>query len=160
MKRIRLILILQTFITCYTYSQSFSVDDLLTLSSLPSKNVDRFMKKNGFSLFSTQRDNDTLGASFMPDIKPGKADTRPKRSVDIYVKNDSKFFSLHTSSSSEYIDGQRNLIKKGFFYDVRKEIAKEHTMLFQKANIAIRAISEMQDSIPVYTFKLEVTKIP
>ena len=160
MKRILLILILQNFATGKAHSQSFTVDKLVTLASLPSKNIDRFMNKNGFVLSGSKLDSDTMGASFIAKVKANKKDIGPKRSIDIYLKDDSKYFTLHTSSLNEYLDGQRSLIKSGFFYDDKKDVSKESSMLFQKGNITIQATSEVQDGIPQYTFKLKEKEIP
>jgi len=158
MKRLLLILILQNFAAGTIQSQSFTVADLVTLSSLPAKNLDHFMKKSGFVLFSSRLDSDTVGAFFIPKVK--STYSGPKRSIDISLKDDSKYYSLHTSSVTEYLDGQRSLIKKGFFYDDKKDISKDPSILFQKENIAIQALTEVQDGVPQYTFKLEVKKIP
>lgn len=160
MKRILLILILQNFTAGKAHSQSFTVDKLVTLASLPSKNIDRFMSKNGFVLSGSKLDSDTMGASFIEKGKANKKDIGPKRSIDMYLKDDSKYFTLYTSSLNEYLDGQRSLIKSGFFYDDKKEVSKESSMLFQKGNITIQATPGVQDGIPQYTFKLKEKEIP
>jgi hypothetical protein len=160
MKRILLILILQNFAAGKAHSQSFTVDDLVTLSSLPSQNIDHFMKKKGFALYNSKSENDTMEVSFKAKVKASKKDIVPERSIDIYLRDDAKYFTLHTSSPNEYLDGQRRLIKSGFFYDDKKDVSKEPSMLFQKANIIIRATSGVQDGLPQYTFKLNEKKIP
>ena len=86
MKRILLILILQNFATGKAHSQSFTVDDLVTLASLPSKNIDRFMNRNGFALYKRKLDSDTMEASFSAKIKANKKDIGPERSIDIYLR--------------------------------------------------------------------------
>ena len=160
MKRILLILILQNFATGNANSQSFTVDDLVTLASLPSKNIDRFMSKKGFELYSSKLDSDTMEASFIAKVKAKKIVIGPKRSVDINLGNDSKYFTLHTSALNEYQEGEQRLIKSGFFYDKQKDVSKEPSMLFQKGNITIQATSGVQDGIPQYTFKLKEKEIP
>jgi len=160
MKRILLILILQNVAAGNAHSQSFTVDELVTIASLPSKNIDRFMNRNGFVLSECNTDKDTIGASFIAKVKANKIEIGPKRSINMYLKDDSKYFTLHTSSLTEYLDGQRSLIKSGFFYDDKKDITRESSMLFQKGNITIQAISEMQDGLPQYTFKLKEKEIP
>ncbi|MEP6597521.1 MAG: hypothetical protein ABJA71_16320 [Ginsengibacter sp.] len=160
MKRILLILILQNFATGKIHSQSFNVKDLLALASLPSKNIDNFMSKKGFALSSSKMDSDTLGATFIIKVKGKKSYIGPARSIDMYLKDDSKYFDLHTTSLNEYLDGQRGLIKSGFFYDDKKDISKVSAMLFQKANITIQATSGMQEGVPQYSFKLREVEIP
>ncbi|MEP6952079.1 MAG: hypothetical protein ABI863_22505 [Ginsengibacter sp.] len=160
MKRILLILILQNFAAGKAYCQTFTVDDLVTLASSPSKNIDRFMNKKGFVLYKRKLDSDTMEASFNAKIRAGKMNIMPERSIDVYLRNDLKYFTLHTSSLNEYLDGQRKLLKSGFFYDDKKDVSKEPSMVFQKENITIQATSGVQDGLPQYTFKLKAKKIP
>ena len=160
MKRILFILILQNFATGKVHSQSFTVDDLVTLASLQSKNIDHFMNKRGFAVYSSKSESDTMKATFSLKVKANKKYIGPKRTIDIYLNDDSKYFTLHTSSLNEYLDGQRSLIKSGFFYDDKKDVSKEPLMLFQKGNIEIQASSLEEDGIPRYNFKLKVKKMP
>ena len=160
MKRILLILILQNFAATKAPSQSFTVHDLVTLATLPSKNIGHFMNKNGFVNYSGNPGIDTMEASFIPKIKAKKTYSGPQRSIDLYQQHDSKYFILHISSLPEYLDGGQSLIKSRFVYDNNKDISKEPSMLFQKANITIEASREVQDSITQYTFKLKEKKIP
>ncbi|MEO6219256.1 MAG: hypothetical protein ABIO81_02430 [Ginsengibacter sp.] len=161
MKKLLLILILQNFATGKIQSQSFNVEDLVTLTSLPSKNIDRFMNKNGFILSSTQLDGDKTGARFIVKTKAKRKDKDivPKNCVDIYAGNHSKYFSYQTFSLNEYLDGQKRLIKEGFFYDRNKDFTKEASMLYQKRNISIVAITGIKDEVPEYTFILEEKEI-
>jgi len=160
MKRLLLILILQNFAIGRAHSQSFTVDDLITLASLPPKNIDRFMDKNGFSFFSSNVDSNLMVARFIEKVKAKRKDTQAKRSLELYKKDDTRYFSFHTSSLREYLDGERRLIKTGFFYDDKKDVSKETSMLFQKRNITIQAISEIKDDIPQYNFLLQQKEIP
>lgn len=160
MKRLLLILILQNLVSASLYSQSFSVDDLLTLASTPPKSIDRFMSRNGFAISGSRWNTDTIGTSFIQKIKAGKKDITPVRTVEMYTKENSKYFYFHTSSVIEFLDGQKFLAKKGFFYDDKKELGKESLLLFQKWNITVQAISETVDEKPQYTFVLREKKIP
>ena len=119
MKKLLLILILQNFAAGKIQSQSFNVGDLIKLASVPSKNVDHFMKKSGFTLFSSKQDSDTIGASFVPK-KSSKDNAAPKRSIDVHVKDDSKYYTLHTSSQAEYLEGRKSLVKEVFFTMIKK----------------------------------------
>ena len=160
MKRLLLILILQSFAAGRAHSQSFTVDDLLTLSSLSSKNIDRFMNKNKFLSRGISLDSNLMVTGFIEKVKAKKKDTLTKRSVDLYKKDDTKCFALHTSSLNEYLDGQRRLIKTGFFYDDKKDMSKATSVLFQKRNITIEAKTGMGDGIPLYTFLLQKKELP
>lgn len=160
MKRILLILILQNVVTGNTYGQSFTVDDLVSLTSLQSKNIEHFMNKRGFGISNSKSGSDSTEATFCLKGKASKQYIGPKRTIDICLSNDSKYFTLHTSSLDEYLNGQRSLIKADFFYDGKKDVSKETLMLFQKGNITIQASSEENEGIQKYNFKLQVKKIP
>ncbi len=160
MKRLLLILILQNLATAGLHSQTFNVDDLVSLASMPPKNIDRFMSRNGFTTDGNKWNADSAGSTFTQKIKKNKKDIIPVRSVEMYTKDNSKYFCFHTTSLSEYTDGQKLLIKKGFFYDSKKEVGKESPMLFQKWNLTVLAVTAVADEIPQYTFTLKEKKIP
>lgn len=159
MKRILLILILQGF-AGIAYCQSFTVDELVTLAYLPSKNIDHYLNKKGFVLSWSSSDSGTMRAIFIEKAKFKKLNVGPRKRIEIYLKNDSKNFTFYTSELNEYVEGQRRLVKSGFFYDTLKDITKESSMLFQKANLSIRACTEVEDSITSYSFKLNQKAIP
>jgi len=154
------ILILQFFGGIKAYSQSFTVDDLINLASLQPKNIDHFMDKNGFAVKSSNSESAVTKISFRVKIKGNKNYTGPERTVDIYLSDDLKYFTLHTSALNEYIDGKQRLIKSGFFYDDKKDVSGEHSMLFQKGNVTIEANSVEEDGIPKYNFEVKVKRIP
>jgi hypothetical protein len=160
MKRLLLIIILQNFFTGNICSQSFSVNDLVKLASLPSKDIDHFMNKNGYIITGSKSGNESMEASFSIKMKKNKTYPGPKRTITIYLQDDSTYFILHTSSLNEYLDGQRSLIKSDFFHDDKKDISKDSSVLFQKGNITIRATMENRDSVPQYAFELRQKKLP
>jgi hypothetical protein len=160
MKKILLILILYNFASGTADGQSFNIDNLVKVASLPSKDIDHFMNRNGYVLTSSKLENEAMEASFSIKVKKNKPYIGPKRTINIYLKDDSKYFTLHTSSLNEYVDGQRSLIKSGFFYDKQKDVSKDTSILFQKGNTLIQATAGEDDGIPRYSFKLKVKKIP
>ena len=160
MKRILLILILSIFFATQMHGQSFNVNDLVNLSSLAPKNIDHFMYKKGFAISFAVPRSDTTGVTYGIKPKARKNYDGPQKSIDILVKNDSKYFTYHTSSLSEYLDGKRSLIKDGFFYGTEKNVNRDSLTLFQKANMSIEAGSEVRDSTIEYIFKLKAKKIP
>lgn len=160
MKRILLLLLLQNFIVTKSHSQQFTVHDLVELSSLSQKEIDHFMIKKGFQLNYSQQRKDTSAVSYSFKIKGKKKHKDTERSVDMLINDNLKYFTLHTSSLNEYLDGKRTLIKDGFFYGNKKEVSQDSLMLFQKLNISIEATTEVRDSINEYIFKLKEKKIP
>ena len=160
MKRNLLVLILIIFAFPKVYCQSFSIDELITLSYMPSKNIDHYMSKKGFMLSASTSDSVTMSAGFFQKVKFSKKSTEPKRSIDIYIKDNLKNFTLHTTALNEYQEGERSLIKSGFIYDKQKDISKESSMLFQKANITVLATSVLKDGITQYSFDLKQKVVP
>ena len=160
MKQILFIVFFTGFICCKTQSQSFTAEELLTLANMPSKKIDNYMLKKGFILSESNNDSIQLRASFIEKSKPGKKYVGSKKSIEICVKEDSKYLTLKTSLLNEFRNGQQSLIKSGFFYDSKMDLDKEDSVLFQKANISIIASSQMQDSVIVYSFQLKERIIP
>ena len=159
MKRFLLILILQNF-TSAIFSQSFTVDDLVKVASLPIKNIDHFMNKNGYELVTSKSEHEILEASYSIKIKKNKTYDGPKRIIDIQLSDELKYFNLATSSLTEYLNGRRFLIKSGFFYNAEKDVSKDTSILFQKGNISIRSTQGEDNGVPQYNFKLTERKIP
>ena len=160
MKRILLIILLQNLASGHLYSQSFTADDLVRIAALPSKDIVHFMDKKGYALSNNRYGNDTMDVSFIRRARGRKKYTGPERTITINMLDNSKFFILNTSSHDEYIEGQRDLIKDGFFYDTKKDVTKEPSMLFQKGNVSIETSANVEDSITQYTFTLRQRKFP
>lgn len=140
--------------------QSFTIDNLIKVASLPSKDIDHFMDKNGYVLNSSKSENNSMEANFKVKIKKNKPYTGPERTINVSLKDDSKYFTLHTSSLNEFISGQRSLIKSGFFYDKQKDVTKDTLILFQKGNMLVQATVLDSDGIRQYNFKLKLKKMP
>ena len=159
MKRLLLILILQNFSPAI-FGQSFTVDDLEKVASLPIKDIDHFMSKNGYELISSKTEHEILEANYSIKIKKNKTYSGPKRTMNIQLSDDLKYFNLTTSSLIEFLNGRRFLIKSGFFYDTEKDISKDTSILFQKGNISIQSVQNENDGTPQYHFRLIEKKIP
>ncbi|HVZ96101.1 MAG TPA: hypothetical protein VG847_04445 [Chitinophagaceae bacterium] len=160
MRKIIPILILLHLIVYTVSGQSFTVSDLLKLSAIPSKNIDRFMSKKGFSLTGGKLENDIMETEFTlkPDIKKNYAG--PKHIIDVSFGNNERTFILHTSSLNELLQGQQLLSSQQFFYDDKKNVLKDFPVLFQKGNVAIQTSSVIIDSLPEYAFTLTVKRLP
>ncbi|MEO7960820.1 MAG: hypothetical protein ABIR19_04685 [Ginsengibacter sp.] len=159
MKRLLLVFFTGMLSVSFSYGQSFNVDDLITLASLPSKNIDRFMGRNGFALKS-DLDDSSLIACFEQKMKRRSPDTISRRSIDLYQKHTSRFFCFHTNVLQEFKNGQDFLIKKGFIFDTTANLNTAPSIIFQKRNVVIEATRYTKDNAPAYTFKLEEKAIP
>ena len=155
-----LLLILQAFAFSKSYCQSFTVDELVALAYIPSKSIDHYLNKKGFVLSWSSSDSGTMKATFIEKTRSKKLHTGPKKRIEIDLKSDSKKFTLHTTVFNEYVEGQRRLVKSGFFYDTLKDVNKASSLLFQKANMSIRANTEEIDSIKHYSFDLIEKAVP
>lgn len=160
MKSSLLIICFQCFAFVSVYGQSFTIDDLVSLISMPSKNIDRFMGRNKYALNKNRADGNAMMTSFVEKVKSKKKDEVSCRSVDMYKKDGTNYYAFHTTALDEYLDGQRRLIKEGYFYDTSRHVSKDSSMLFQKRNLAISAIAGVKDSVPEYTFVLEEKALP
>jgi len=159
MRGLLLILFLQNFALA-TFGQSFNVDDLLKLASLPSKNIDHFMSKKGYELMSSKLEDEIMEANYSIKIKKNKTYSGPRRLIDINLSDELKYFNLTTSSEAEYLDGRRFLVKSGFFYDTEKDVVKDTSILFQKGNISIQSTEGVDSGTLRYHFRLIERKIP
>ena len=160
MKKLLLILILQNFALSKIQCQSFNIDDMVTLSHLPLKDIDHFIGKKAFSLFSSSSDSNIKSAFFIQKNRSGRKFTETGRRIEIKINENSKCIKLYTPILNEYVEGQQRLIKSKYFYDTLKDVTKEPSMLFQKANIAIKATTIKQDSVTEYCFELTEKAIP
>jgi hypothetical protein len=160
MKKLFLILILQNFAVSKIQCQSFTVDDMIKLSLLPLKEIDHFINKKSFSLLYSNSDSSVKTASFVQRNRSGRRFIETGRSIEIKINPDSKCIILHTPVLNEYLDGQQRLIKSKYFYDTLKDVTKESSMLFQKANISIKATVIKKDTTTEYCFELMERSIP
>lgn len=160
-KQLLFLFILQTFSVSIVLGQSFAVDDLVTLVDQSPQSIDHYMKKKGFDIADVKADSIASEASFIIRVKKKNPYSGPKRKVDISLGNDCKYFSLYTSSKSEFIDGKKYLVKSGFFYDKGKNVNDTSTMLFQKGNLSIEAFADFKTDTTIgYSFSAKQRKIP
>ena len=159
MKKVLLIALLCITVT-HVRSQSFTVNDLVILASVQSKNIDHFMKKKGFEVATVKTDSLAIQACFIIKLKKGKTYQGPKRTIEISMQDDCKYFTLHTASGDEYLEGERSLIQSGFFYDKKKGITVKGSVFFQKGNITVQARPDSESSDAGYTFILKERKLP
>ncbi|HEY5407433.1 MAG TPA: hypothetical protein VIJ92_10100 [Ginsengibacter sp.] len=160
MKKVLFILFLEILTTGIICAQSFNINDLIKLSYLPTKEIDRYMYKKGFGLSSTKTDSLSIEASFTTRTKAHIENFASKKNIYISLADNYREYSLQTSMPNEYVDGQRELIKAGFFYDENADVNQDSSILFQKGNIVILASSQKNDTASRYTFELKVKKIP
>jgi hypothetical protein len=155
------ILIVSLSCMCNAHSQSITVDDLLALSSLSTKNIDSYLNKKGFVSAGKSLQDDLVGSTFIENRKAKSKDTLGIiRSISLYKKEDIDYYVFHTSSVQEYRDGSNRLKKAGFFSDSSKGKGSAGPILFQKRNITVIANAEVEDGFTEYTFLLKKKELP
>ena len=162
MERILLSILLSLWAcVCAAQRQPVSVDDLLTLSSLSPKNFDTYLGKRGFSpSVKTVRDNSTA-FTFVEKSNPEENDSLAQgRRVEMYKKDNTYYFALHTSSKEEFIEGRYQLKKAGFFYDNIKNTEAPSSLCFKKGSITVLADSSIHDQSVMYNFLLQKKEFP
>ncbi len=119
------------------------------------------MSKKGFAASERGMRDNATSMSFVEKRKPASPDSSViSRSVDLYKKNDTWCFVLHTSSMEEFKQGRNSLKKAGFFYDNTRDTTQPLALMFQKREITVLANSDIKDEQPVYTFELQKKEFP
>jgi len=142
-------------------TQSLTVDDLLSLSSLSSQNFDNYIVKKGFRVKRRSIVENTMGYTFYQNRTTLGADSLPIiRYVNLYKKDDAWCISLHTSSPDEYIDGRNRLKKMNFYSDAGNDTNINVPLLFQKKAVTVQSSCPIENGSPDYTFILKKKEIP
>lgn len=160
MKKQLLIFLLQIIFAGPAIGQSFTIDDLIKLSSVSSKLLNNHLKREGFSNIRHWMDFDLQKISFYEKISTAQNDSLSGRVVDFYKKDSIQYFQFYTPSYTEYLDGHKRLLKAGFFHDEKKELTQTGTKLYQKKNMTILAMTNTDDGVLQYSFQLAVKEYP
>jgi len=160
MARILLILKLQVFLICVVQAQSFTVDDLVTLSSISPKKFENYMKEKGYLAGGKSMHDDALAFNFFEKRKVTPEDTVfENRRVGLYKEDKAYCFAFYTTCHKEYEDGLRKL-KNGNFLYVETEDTSQSPLFFQKKNLTMHVSSDIEEGSPVYTFLLKRKQPP
>ena len=160
----RLLLLILLFFCSFigvAQRQQVSVDDLLTLSSLSPKNFDHYLGKKGFlPSVKTMRDNNPAFTFVERNNLQENDSISMGRRVEMYKKDNTYYFALHTSSKEEFVEGRYQLKKAGFFYDNNKGTEGPASLCFKKGSITVLADSSVEDQSVVYSFLLQKKEFP
>ncbi|HET6993723.1 MAG TPA: hypothetical protein VFI06_02020 [Chitinophagaceae bacterium] len=162
MARLCLILAFLCPVICGGQSHSFTVDDLVSVSSLSPQSFDDYVVKRGFPVKRRSITDNTMGFTFYENRKPGPSDSIwINRTINIYKKDDVWCIVLNTSSADEFKNGRSRLKGMNLISDSGGEDTCLKTpLLFQKRAITIEARCEMEDGEPVYSFVIKKKEIP
>ena len=160
MARFLLLLILQGYFICFLQAQSFTVDDLVTLSSLPPKKFDNYMTEKGYLSGGRQMQDDAMAFTFFEKINSTHEDTLIEiRRVSLYKKDDIYCFAFHTTCQKEYEEGLLSLKNTNFFYGENKDTS-QGPLFFQRENLTVQVSSDIEEGNTVYTFLLKKKELP
>ena len=141
-------------------SQVITVDNLLTLSAMPSAHIGNFLDRKGFLPGMSNLRNEISAICFVQKKMKHRDSLTINRSVDLFKKGNSYFFAFHTTSLGEYIEGKLWLKKEGFFYDKASDSTGSVSLLFQRHNISIQADTSNENGITTYNFVLQRKELP
>jgi hypothetical protein len=159
MARILLILILQGFI-CSIQAQQFTVDDLVTLSSLSPKKFDNYMQDKGYKSGGRVMQDDAMAFTFFEKRKITPEDSIfETRRVGLYKKDKAYCFAFHTTCKKEYEDGLMRLKSSKFFQGENPD-SSHAPLFFQKRNLTVHVSTEVEDDSLMYTFLLKKQELP
>lgn len=160
MARILLILILQGFIY-NIQAQSFTIDDLVALSSLSPKKFDNYMQEKGYKSGGRMMQDDAMAFTFFEKRKITPEDSVfETRRVGLYKKDNAYCFAFHTTCKKEYEDGLMRLKSSNFFQGETTDSTSQDTLFFQKKNLTVHVSTEVEDDSLVYTFLLKKNELP
>jgi hypothetical protein len=160
MKKILPVFLFQFFVAMMAAGQSLTINDLLTLSSTPSKNISSFLGKKGFELANSIPDTSITIISFLQRKKRNRAADSVICSVNLYRENDCYLFILNTSSIKEYEDGCNWLKKNQFFYTQGKDSSRTAAYIFEKRNYLISTMQVITENDTAYRFSVRKKELP
>lgn len=150
-------------VSCFCDGQgSLSIDDFLSLPSIPDKKIDRYLGKKGFFSVGKIMEDDVVKDSFSEKIKLGKKDTlvlQPRR-LEYYKNENSLVYTYHTYSKNEFENGVEYLVQTGFTNNDHQQNIDTISRLFQKGNLVIETNSSIEEESQVYTFRMKKKELP
>ena len=140
--------------------QSINMDDLVTLSSLSSKNFDNYLSKKGFPVKRRSLTENYMGYTFYESRISMNPDSTPiTRTIDWYKKNDTWCIAFHTTSEREYIHG-RNELKTMNFFSGTRDTSLVCPLVFQKKTVSVETMKGEEEDGAVYTFLVKKKELP
>lgn len=158
MAKLLLLFIAQGFLISLVRAQSFQVDDLVALSTLPPKKFDNYMHENGYSPGIKSMQDDALAFTFFEKKKKGKPDSViVNRRVSLFKQEKDYCFAFYTTSVKEYHAGL-NYLRANFFYGSNQDSSQ--SQLYQHKNMTIEASQSLEDGTITYSFLLKRKELP
>ncbi len=138
---------------------SFTMEDLLAVSSISPKQVDNFLNKRGFHFAGDQKRTGNLPMTYLEKSRKRDFDSAGGRTLEIFMQDKDYCLRFQTISAEEYIDGKEQLKKAGFICDPANE-ATATNFRFRKRNLIVDARQSNEDGQIVYDFLLQKKELP
>ena len=151
MKKLYLILFLN-FGFVSAFGQSFSVEDLVTMTGYPNSKFDSYVARKGYRSLSFVS-NDSLAYSYYD--KKAK-EVHPDDFILKSTTEDRAIIAYQTPSLECFNNLQEELKAEGFHYS---KVSGDH-LLYQKGNITIKPVKKKDGDKTVYCFVVEKKALP
>ena len=151
MKKFYLI-VLTIFNCAAALGQSFSIDDLVSMTGYPNSKFDSYVARKGYKSLSFVS-NDSLAYSYY-DRKA--KEVHPDDFILKSTTDERAIITYQTTSLADFNSLQEELKKEGFHF---VEGSGEH-MLYQKGNITIKPVKKTEGGKTCYCFIVEKKALP
>jgi hypothetical protein len=138
-------------------SQSFSMGDLVSLTSYTTAKFDNYVAKRGFKSRGFTPSADSLAYTYYD--KKGKEE-HPELFITKYNSEDATRVAFQTTSLAEFNKLNEQLKEEGFTYAQDNDNKVATPLVYQKANITITPITKTEEGKTVYSFLIEKKALP
>jgi hypothetical protein len=135
-------------------AQVISIDDLLTFSSLSSKNLNNFLNKRNFVPVKNYTQYNDRSISYYQN-KNRKDSDSIFRKLDIITGKEEQSFLLNTSSRAEFNENCAKLKKAGFMISCLPGNENHDDQFFQKKNFTVTTGTTIEEDILYYRIFLQ-----
>ena len=160
MKTYLLILTLLIINPLPVFSQSFSINDLIDLTEMKTRDIGIFLSKRGFEATCKESSGDTLNMAFQSKRRKHELETLPEKTLELRFGPDTKSYYYYTKNQRDFINAKRRLIKWGYYCGTDDNSGHIAYILFQKANMSLVTTPIRSDSSGYYLMLLTIRKIP
>lgn len=133
-------------------AQSFSMDDLVSLTSFTSTRFDNFVSKKGYRSSGLYAGSDSLAYIYFD--KKAK-ELQPEKQILKCDRQDKATIAYQTTEQDEFDRLCKQLQQEGYAFSQQKE-----NPLYQKGSISIKTTSWLEGDKPVYSFIVEKKNLP
>lgn len=147
-------------LTACAYSQGFSVDDFIELSSYSPKKLESVISKKGFIPSNKTLEDGNIVDTWMQASKTADSSLFPiVRQISKYQEGNDVSFCFQTTSRSEQEAAIAKLKSEGFLFG-NSRVNKDSALLFQRRNTTVKAYSYQEDDVVYYCLLFQNKPLP